>query len=172
MNTDTPNASNSSKVRVRLAKEWLQLNPSETISTTARIFKLPFSTLSSSITRGATSRRKRQYGGHNIILNPMQSEQINAFIRSYLEHGQWPPLPSTPKTIHQVSLKGERLRDKIMDILSSPSRREFESLDKGLERVLFQAHVDKAQSEMIFKKIELKHAKHFIVASVFNQVVN
>jgi hypothetical protein len=60
------------------ACEWLTANPSESIKTASRIFKVPESTIRSRITRAAT--RKLPHGGHNKVLSIAQIEALKEWI--------------------------------------------------------------------------------------------
>jgi hypothetical protein len=85
---DTPNTLKDPRTRLQEAKAWLQEHPTESITTTSKIFKIPRTTLSSSIIM--ESRRTRSRGGRNRILTPIQEESLNKFITSYLDHGHLP----------------------------------------------------------------------------------
>jgi hypothetical protein len=80
-----PALSAEAKAKLLEAKQWLQENPEESITTASRIFKLPPTTLSSSI-----KRKSRRNGGNNRILTSGQEKSIHQFIESYLDHGLLP----------------------------------------------------------------------------------
>jgi hypothetical protein len=81
----TPNEEASLKTRIDQAKTFLQEHDTETITTAARIYKVPRSTLASSIKRPSV-----RHGGQNRILSSTQELAIHHFIRSYLDHGLLP----------------------------------------------------------------------------------
>ncbi|KFY61105.1 hypothetical protein V496_05159 [Pseudogymnoascus sp. VKM F-4515 (FW-2607)] len=62
------------------ACEWLAANPSETVSTASRIFKVPQSTTRSKITRAAQPARKLPHGGQNRVLSTGQTEALKTWI--------------------------------------------------------------------------------------------
>jgi hypothetical protein len=74
----TPDDSSDLKSRIQQAKDWLQEHDNETITTAARIFKKPRTTLSSSIQAASN----RPQGGLNRILTSNQEQSLNQFIRS------------------------------------------------------------------------------------------
>jgi hypothetical protein len=82
----TPNEEASLQTRIQQAKTFLQEHDIETVTTAARIFKIPRSTLSSSIQRKHTQRQ----GGLNRILSSSQELVINQFIQSYLDYNLLP----------------------------------------------------------------------------------
>jgi hypothetical protein len=83
----TPNEEATLKARIQQAKTFLQEHDNETITTAARIFKIPRTTLTSSIHRQYNTQRQ---GGLNRILTSGQEEAINQFIWSYLDHNLLP----------------------------------------------------------------------------------
>jgi hypothetical protein len=76
-NMATPNEEATLKARIQQAKTFLQEHDNETITTAARIFKIPRTTLTSSIHRQYNTQRQ---GGLNRILTSGQEEAINQFI--------------------------------------------------------------------------------------------
>jgi hypothetical protein len=86
-----PALSIEAKDRLLEAKLWLQENPEESITTASRIFKLPRTTLSSSIQRAIRQLQlAKRPGGQNRILTSSQERAIHQFIESYLNHGLLP----------------------------------------------------------------------------------
>jgi hypothetical protein len=83
----TPNDASDLQTRIQQAREWLQENDTESITTASRIFKLNRSTLSSSIHR---TFKHPSRGGSNRVLTPNQENSLNQFIRSYLDHNLLP----------------------------------------------------------------------------------
>jgi hypothetical protein len=67
------------------ARQWLQENPSESVATASRIFKVPKSSLQSSITR--LSQPRLQQGGLNRVLTVAQVEALKKWIIKQYEQG-------------------------------------------------------------------------------------
>lgn len=59
------------------AREWLVENPSESIMTACRIFKVPETTLRTSLKRHT---QKLAHGGQNKVLTTAQSEALKKWI--------------------------------------------------------------------------------------------
>jgi hypothetical protein len=81
--------------RLQEAKEWLDKNPEERISTASRIFKVNQKSLCTYINR----TRKGRHGGHNKILGDHQVRAIHTFIRELLSFGIQPTYPLIYKSI-------------------------------------------------------------------------
>jgi hypothetical protein len=82
----TPNDITPLNTRIQQAKDWLKEHENETIVTASRIFKLQSTTLRSSIQRTPQGPQ----GGQNRILSPNQENNLNQFIRAYLDHSLLP----------------------------------------------------------------------------------
>jgi hypothetical protein len=67
------------------AREWLTDNPSESVATASRIFKVKKSTLQSSITR--LNRLRVGLGGQNKLLTPAQIRALKKWIIMQYEQG-------------------------------------------------------------------------------------
>ena len=66
------------------ARNWLAENPTESIAVAARIFRVPKSSLQSSLTRAHQPRR----GGQNKVLTTAQLEALKLWIIQQYELGQ------------------------------------------------------------------------------------
>ena len=62
------------------AREWLVENPSETATTASRIFKIPTSTIRSSIRRQKPQLPSSGSGGKNKVLSTAQTEALKKWI--------------------------------------------------------------------------------------------
>ena len=62
------------------ACKWLAENPTESATTASRIFKVPRSTIRSSISRTAQRQRPPQQGGKNKVLSAAQTEALKKWI--------------------------------------------------------------------------------------------
>jgi transposase len=67
------------------AREWLTANPSESIATASRIFKVPKSTLQMSITR--LNRVRVGRGGRNKLLTAAQTKALKKWITTQYKQG-------------------------------------------------------------------------------------
>ena len=80
----TPNQLDDVPTRIQRAKAFLQENPDELPITAARIYKLPPSTLYSSIDRASNRTSTYTHSSQNKILQEHQKEAIYQFIWSLL----------------------------------------------------------------------------------------
>lgn len=67
------------------ARQWLQENPSKSVAATSCIFKVPKSSLQSSITR--LTQPRLQQGGLNRVLTVAQIEALKKWIIKQYEQG-------------------------------------------------------------------------------------
>jgi hypothetical protein len=67
------------------ARDWLKANPTESVATASRIFKVPRTTLQSSITRLA--RRRVGRGGQNKVLTTAQFKTLKKWIIQQYKEG-------------------------------------------------------------------------------------
>ncbi|RFU32494.1 hypothetical protein B7463_g3828, partial [Scytalidium lignicola] len=67
-----------------------------------------------------------------------------------------PELPNsgTPKTIRQVQYQLDELKDKVMDVLSSPSQHKFESFVRGACTILDQGDYVKFELSTTYKRLQ------------------
>ena len=68
------------------------------------------------------------------------------------------PEPRTPRTIRQVEKKLDKLGYKIRAGLSSPSRQEFDSLERGTTLVLYEGEIHKVERDLLYRRVE-EHTK-------------
>ncbi|RFU25381.1 hypothetical protein B7463_g10947, partial [Scytalidium lignicola] len=64
------------------------------------------------------------------------------------------PKPSTPKSIQQVQYQIDKLKDKVIDILSSPSQRKFKSFIKGTHAILEEEEYVKFQLSITHERLK------------------
>jgi hypothetical protein len=75
-----------SKLRLQEAKQWLEDNPTETVSTASRLYKLGYTTIYSAIKRQIT----QPHGGHNKVLEAHEATAIHTYIRDLLSYSIQP----------------------------------------------------------------------------------
>lgn len=92
-----------SKIRLREAKQWLEENPTESVSTASRLYKLSYTTIYSAIKRSA----KQPHGGHNKVLEPHETTALHTYIRDLLSYGIQP----TDKLVFQSICTLKRVKD-------------------------------------------------------------
>jgi hypothetical protein len=85
-------------LRLQDAKQWLQENPTESVITTSRLFKINYQTLYSSIKRPVACGR----GGQNKILQEHQTKAIHTFIRDLLSYGIQPTMRLVFQSIYTL----------------------------------------------------------------------
>ena len=71
--------------RLNEAKAWLTENPSESVRVASKIFKIPQSTLQSSVTRKPNPQVR--HGGHNRVLSDSQILALKKWILCQYEKG-------------------------------------------------------------------------------------
>jgi hypothetical protein len=70
--------------------------------------------------------------------------------------------PRTPHTARQVERKLQKLKGKVSDILSSPSRAEFESFRRGTMNLLDESELVQFERDTLYQRLEYhtKRAPH------------
>ncbi|RFU31616.1 hypothetical protein B7463_g4740, partial [Scytalidium lignicola] len=63
-------------------------------------------------------------------------------------------VPGTPTTIRQVQYQLRELKPKIIDLLSSPSQRKFDSFARGSELILDENELTKLKRDMAYRRIQ------------------
>ncbi|RFU29544.1 hypothetical protein B7463_g6796, partial [Scytalidium lignicola] len=69
------------------------------------------------------------------------------------------PKPGTPQTIRQVQYQLDQLGPKVMELLSSPSQRKFDSFQRGVQRALDEGHLATVERDLAYQRIEQVIAK-------------
>jgi hypothetical protein len=64
------------------------------------------------------------------------------------------PKPGTPETIRQVQYQLGELGPKVIDLLSSPSQRKFDSFQRGVQRILDEGHLATVERDLAYQRIE------------------
>lgn len=82
------------------ARQWLQENPSESVAATSRIFKVPKSSLQSSITR--LTQPRLQQGGLNRVLTVAQIKALKKWIIKQYEQGLGATRQMTFATVYHI----------------------------------------------------------------------
>ena len=75
------------KTRLSQALEWLQENPSEKNSTTARVFGIKESSIRVAALRQSSKPKATRKGGQNQVLSQTQRDAILRYIREQFELG-------------------------------------------------------------------------------------
>jgi hypothetical protein len=69
------------------------------------------------------------------------------------------PTPGTPTTIRQVQYQLGEFKPKIMDLLSSPSQRKFDSFTRGSESILDESELIRLERDIAYRQIQNLVAK-------------
>jgi hypothetical protein len=64
-----------------------------------------------------------------------------------------PTLPATPRTTKEFRTKWSELQPKIVDQLSSPTQRKFDSVQRGLHRILDDSDMTQIEKDMIYSRL-------------------
>jgi len=64
-----------------------------------------------------------------------------------------PTLPTTPRTTKEFRAKWSELQPKIVDQLSSPTQRKFDSVQRGLHRILDDSDMTQIEKDMIYSRL-------------------
>jgi hypothetical protein len=64
-----------------------------------------------------------------------------------------PTLPVTPRTTKEFRTKWSELQPKIVDQLSSPTQRKFDSVQRGLHRILDDSDMTQIEKDMIYSRL-------------------
>jgi hypothetical protein len=64
-----------------------------------------------------------------------------------------PTLPATPRTTKEFRAKWSELQPKIVDQLSSPTQRKFDSVQRGLHRILDDSDMTQIEKDMLYSRI-------------------
>jgi hypothetical protein len=64
-----------------------------------------------------------------------------------------PTLPATPRTTKEFRAKWSELQPKIVDQLSSPTQRRFDSVQRGLHRILDDSDMTQIEKDMLYSRI-------------------
>jgi hypothetical protein len=66
-----------------------------------------------------------------------------------------PPLlpPNTPRTTQEFRSKWSRIQPKLLDQLSSPSQRQFDSIERGLQTILDIGDITKAERDLLYTRV-------------------
>jgi hypothetical protein len=64
-----------------------------------------------------------------------------------------PTLPATPRTTKEFRTKWSELQPKIIDQLSSPTQRKFDSIQRGLHRILDDSDMTQIEKDMVYSRL-------------------
>ena len=62
--------------------------------------------------------------------------------------------PQTPYTVRQVQHQMNNIAPKILNLLSSPSTRKFQSLTRGTTQVLDETELYKIERDMLYRRVK------------------
>jgi hypothetical protein len=61
--------------------------------------------------------------------------------------------PKTLHTTHEFRAKWSRIQPKLLDQLSSPSQRQFDSIDRGLQTILDLSNITRAKRDLLYTQV-------------------
>jgi hypothetical protein len=83
------------------------------------------------------------------------AKKMDKYIRATLEPpalSTLPP-PNTPRTTHEFRAKWSRIQPKLLDQLSSPSQRQFDSIERGLQTILNTSDVTRVERDILYTRV-------------------
>ena len=94
--------------------------------------------------------RSRGYGQsiQRWCFKPCQST-----LKTQLLNLNYLPVPKTPRTTHEFRAKWSSIQPQILDLLSSPSRRHFGSIERGLQNVLDVSDITQAERNLLYIRV-------------------
>jgi hypothetical protein len=92
---------------------------------------------------------------------PVNSQQVQDLMAKYMKAHTPSPEPDalpilqaeTPQTTNELRTKWSSLQPKLKDQLSSPSQRQFESIECGLHKILDDADIIEAEKNLIYTRL-------------------
>ena len=61
--------------------------------------------------------------------------------------------PVTPRTTHEFRAKWSSLQPKLQNQLSSPSQRQFDSIDRGLQSLLNTSDITRVERDLLYTRV-------------------
>ena len=63
------------------------------------------------------------------------------------------PPPATPRTTHEFRAKRSNLQPKLQNQLSSPSQRQFDSIERGLQSLLNVSDITRVERDLLYTRV-------------------
>lgn len=82
-------------------------------------------------------------------------QTMSKYIKDTTPKPELPTLlpPKTPRTTHEFRAKWSSIQPRILDLLSSPSRRHFGSIERGLQNVLDVSDITQAERNLLYIRV-------------------
>jgi ribosomal 50S subunit-associated protein YjgA (DUF615 family) len=91
---------------------------------------------------------------------PVNSHKVLEKMSKYMKEATPEPLalpdlppPATPRTTHEFRAKWSNLQPKLQNQLSSPSQRQFDSIERGLQSLLNVSDITRVERDLLYTRV-------------------